>query len=123
MAIIGMDHVQVAMPPGGEAEAEVRKFYRDVLEMEEIPKPAHLSVNGGCWFTSGGAHIHLGVEAGFSPARKAHPALLVDDLAALVERLKAHGCDFVPGKPLTGYVRGDTSDPFGNRLELMQRMD
>lgn len=120
MAIVGLDHVQLAMPKGEEARA--RAFYRGVLEMAELPKPAHLAVNGGCWFESGGAHLHLGVEAGFAPANKAHPALLVDDLAALATRLAAAGHDYVPGKPLEGYVRGDTHDPFGNRIELMQRV-
>lgn len=116
--IVGLDHVQLAMPKGGEERA--RGFYAGVLEMRELPKPAHLAVNGGCWFESGGAQLHLGVEDGFSPAKKAHPSLLVDDLAALAARLEAEGCDYKPGKPLEGYVRGDTHDPFGNRIELMQ---
>ena len=116
--IVGLDHVQLAMPRGGEERA--RGFYAGVLEMRELPKPAHLAVNGGCWFESGGAHLHLGVEDGFSPAKKAHPSLLVNDLAALAARLEAEGFDYKPGNPLTGYVRGDTHDPFGNRIELMQ---
>lgn len=106
------------MPRGEEHRA--RAFYTGVLEMRELPKPEHLAVSGGCWFESGGAHIHLGVEEGFSPAKKAHPSLLVDDLAALAARLDNAGCDYKPGKPLEGYVRGDTHDPFGNRIELMQ---
>ncbi|GAA0273251.1 VOC family protein [Alteraurantiacibacter aestuarii] len=118
--ITGLDHVQLAMPAGGEARA--RAFYVGVLGMAELPKPAHLAVNGGCWFTSGDAHIHLGVEHGFAPARKAHPALLVHDLPAYAERLESAGVSFAPGKPLDGYVRGDISDPFGNRIELMQRL-
>jgi len=116
--ITGLDHVQLAMPRGEEDRA--RAFYVGVLEMRELPKPPHLAVSGGCWFESGGAHVHLGVEADFSPAKKAHPALLVDDLAALVRRLAWAGADYVPGKPLEGYVRGDTHDPFGNRIELLQ---
>lgn len=120
LAIVGLDHVQLAMPGGGEERA--RAFYCGVLEMTELPKPAHLAVNGGCWFESGGAHVHLGVEVEFRPARKAHPSLLVDDLAALAARLEAAGCDYAPGKPLDGYIRGDTHDPFGNRIELMQRV-
>lgn len=118
--IVGLDHVQLAMPRGGEDRA--RSFYTGVLEMAELPKPAHLAVSGGCWFESGGAHLHLGVEEGFAPAKKAHPSLLVDDLAALAARLEDAGCGFKPGKPLDGYVRGDTHDPFGNRIELMQRV-
>ena len=72
MAIVGLDHVQLAMPEGGEARACT--FYCGVLGMAELPKPAHLAVNGGCWFESGGARVHLGVEEQFRPARKAHPA-------------------------------------------------
>jgi catechol 2,3-dioxygenase-like lactoylglutathione lyase family enzyme len=120
MTVIGLAHVQLAMPHGGEDEA--RRFYFGVLGMREIAKPGHLSVQGGCWFESGGAHVHLGVESEFVPARKAHPSLLVDDLVAMSQRLQANGCDFKPGRPLEGYIRGDTQDPFGNRVELMQRV-
>jgi catechol 2,3-dioxygenase-like lactoylglutathione lyase family enzyme len=118
VAITAIEHVQLAMPHGGEDQA--RRFYCGVLGMDEVPKPEHLAVGGGCWFLSGGAEIHLGVEAEFRPSRKAHPALLVDDLNDQVAQLAAHGYDFIPGKPLPGYVRGDTHDPFGNRIELMQ---
>jgi catechol 2,3-dioxygenase-like lactoylglutathione lyase family enzyme len=118
--VLGLDHVQLAMPRGGEARA--RAFYGGVLGMAEVAKPAHLAVSGGCWFASGGAHLHLGVEDDFRPARKAHAALLVGDLAALRARLAEAGVAFAEGKPLDGYVRGDVADPFGNRIELMQRV-
>jgi len=120
MTVIGIDHVQLAMPHGGEEQA--RRFYAGVLDMREIAKPAHLAVNGGCWFEGGTAHVHLGVEEGHVPSRKAHPALLVANLAALTRRLEMAGVPFTPGKPLHGYIRGDTVDPFGNRLELMERI-
>lgn len=120
MTIIGIDHVQLAMPHGGEEQA--RRFYAGVLGMREIDKPAHLAVGGGCWFQGGAAHVHLGVEEGHRPSRKAHPALLVDDLAALARRLEMAGAPFTAGKPLSGYIRGDTTDPFGNRIELMERV-
>ncbi len=120
MSILGIDHVQLAMPQGGEDVA--REFYSGALGLAEIPKPADLAMRGGCWFAGGGAHIHLGVEQDFRPARKAHPALLVDDLDALIARLARHGCDAIPGKPLAGYKRADITDPFGNRIELMQRI-
>ena len=120
MTIIGIDHVQLAMPHGGEDQA--RRFYGGVLGMEEIAKPAHLAVGGGCWFESGAARVHLGVEDGHRPSRKAHPALLVADLVGLARRLEMAGVPFMPGKPLAGYRRGDTTDPFGNRIELMERM-
>lgn len=120
MSIIGIDHVQLAMPHGGEDEA--RRFYVGVLGMQEVAKPPHLAVNGGCWFVGGAAHVHLGVEGGHKPSRKAHPALLVSDLHALIERLEQAGFEFGQGKPLAGYVRGDITDPFGNRIELMERV-
>lgn len=118
--ITGLDHVQLAMPHGGEQAA--RAFYCAVLGMTEIEKPGHLAVSGGCWFESGGAQVHLGVEEGFVPSRKAHPALLVDDLSKVIDRLENHGVPFSQGKPLAGYIRGDITDPFGNRIELMQRV-
>ena len=118
--IVGLDHIQLAMPHGGEQVA--RAFYCAVLGMEEIDKPGHLAVSGGCWFASGAAHIHLGVEEGFVPSRKAHPALLVDDLPVMIQRLENHGVPFSAGKPLDGYIRGDIHDPFGNRIELMQQV-
>lgn len=119
MGVIGLDHVQLAMPRGEEERA--RAFYSGVLRLTEVAKPE--ADRGGCWFVAGAAHIHLGVEDGFAPAKKAHPALLVDDLDGLVRRLEAAGVTFAPGRPLAGYARGDIADPFGNRLELMQRMD
>ncbi len=118
--ITGIDHVQLAMPHGGESHA--RRFWIDLMGLEEVAKPANLAVNGGCWFEGGGVAIHCGVEEGFLPARRAHPALLVSDLAALVERLGKAGIRFKPGRELDGYVRGDIADPFGNRIELMQRV-
>jgi catechol 2,3-dioxygenase-like lactoylglutathione lyase family enzyme len=119
MSIIGIDHVQLAMPPGSEDEA--RAFYAGSLGLAETLKPADLAGRGGCWFVGGTAHIHLGVEQDFTPARRAHPALLVDDLDTLVARLAEHGCEATEGKPLAGYKRVDIADPFGNRIELMQR--
>lgn len=118
--VIGIDHVQLAMPTGGEETA--RGFYHGVLGLAETAKPAELAGRGGCWFTGGSAHIHLGVEQDFKPAHKAHPALLVEDFDVFTARLADHGFDITPGKPLTGYKRGDIFDPFGNRIELMQRL-
>ena len=118
--IVGLDHVQLAIPHGGEDRA--RRFYGGVLGMTEVEKPAHLAVGGGCWFEGGSAHVHLGVEDGHVPSRKAHPALLVEDCAELRHRLEMAGVPFSPGKPLAGYIRGDITDPFGNRIELMERV-
>lgn len=120
MTIKGVHHVQLAMPKGQEEQA--RQFYCGLLGMQEIAKPANLAKRGGCWFQAGSAHIHLGVEENFKPARKAHPALLVDDLEALVTRLQAAGAELRPDEPLEGFARSYVSDPFGNRIELMQRL-
>lgn len=120
VGIVGLDHVQLAMPAGGEDVA--RAFYVGVLGLAEVPKPADLARRGGCWFAGGGVNIHLGVEEPFAPARKAHPALLVDDLPAMRERLAACDVGFTEGSPLDGYTRGDVRDPFGNRIELMQKL-
>ena len=119
MAIIGLDHVQIAIPEGGEDRA--RTFYGGLLGMDEVPKPATLSPKG-CWFASGRVQIHLGVDPAFRPATKAHAALLVDDLAGLRERLTAAGCAVRDDKPIAGYARVFTEDPFGNRIELMERV-
>jgi catechol 2,3-dioxygenase-like lactoylglutathione lyase family enzyme len=85
-----------------------------------VPKPPHLAARGGCWFACGALKVHLGVEPDFRPARKAHPALLVSDLGELVNRLRDAGIDIVDDEPLEGYERVYVSDPFGNRIELME---
>ncbi|MGN3973672.1 VOC family protein [Tsuneonella sp. SYSU-LHT278] len=118
--IVGLDHVQLAMPPGGEGRA--RAFYANVLGMKEVAKPAGMVARGGCWFVGGSAHVHLGIEKDFRPARKAHPALLVDDLAQLRNVLAVHEVAFNAGDTLDGCVRGNIADPFGNRIELVQKL-
>ena len=117
MAIIGIDHVQVAAPRGCEDEA--RAFYGRLLGREEIPKPEPLRARGGVWFRVRGQELHIGVEEPFAPARKAHPGLVADDLddfrAVLVAAgHEVRGDDLLPGRRL--YVH----DPFGNRLEIRQ---
>ena len=119
MAIIGLDHVQLAIPGGGEDQA--RGFYAGLLGMTEVPKPASQSPSG-CWFTGGAVNLHIGIDPAFRPATKAHPALLVDNLAALRERLAAAGCVIRDDTPVAGYARFFTEDPFGNRIELMERV-
>ena len=118
MSIVAIDHVQLAMPAGEESAAVA--FYADLLGIAQVPKPPHLAKRGGCWFEHGSLKVHLGVEADFRPARKAHPALLVDGLAALVVRLREAGVPLVDDEPLEGYDRVYVSDPFGNRIELLQ---
>jgi catechol 2,3-dioxygenase-like lactoylglutathione lyase family enzyme len=117
--ITGVDHVQLAMPRGGEDAA--RAFYGGLLGMSELAKPAVLAVRGGCWFASGNAVLHLGVEEPFRPARKAHPALLVDDLDGLFAALTSagHACVRADGE-IPWVRRFHTHDPFGNRVEFQQ---
>lgn len=116
-----MDHVLLAMPAGREAEA--RAFYEGLLGIPEAEKPVNLAGRGGCWFVSDAVKIHLGVEKDFRPARKAHPAFLVDDVRAMAAKLAAAGCVLTEDEPLAGYDRIYVYDPFGNRIELMQRLD
>lgn len=116
--VIRLEHVQLAMPKGREDDAVA--FYEGVLGIPRVPKPAHLAARGGCWFESGELKVHLGVEADFRPATKAHPALVVSDVQALALEIAAAGYDVVDDEPLDGYDRVYVSDPFGNRLELMQ---
>lgn len=117
--LYAIDHVQLAMPPGAEDQA--RAFYRDVLGLPETPKPASLAARGGVWFAHGAVKVHLGVEQDFRPAKKAHPAFLVDDLAALLERCRAAGYLVSTAEPpLAGYHRAHVADPFGNRIELLE---
>jgi catechol 2,3-dioxygenase-like lactoylglutathione lyase family enzyme len=118
MQIVRLDHVQLAMPAGGEERA--RAFFRDALGIPEVPKPPELAKRGGCWFERGALKIHLGVEADFRPARKAHPALIVEDLHQLSAALEHLGYAVKKDEPLEGYHRVYVDDPFGNRIELME---
>ncbi len=112
--LIAVDHVQLAMPAGGEDAA--RAFYAGVLGLTEQTKPPLLAARGGCWFEDGPVKLHLGVEDDFRPARKAHPALLVRALRAFVE---SHDLDVRWSDEIPGTVRCHVDDPFGNRLELI----
>ena len=105
--------------PGGREE-DARAFYRDVLGMAEQPKPANLVNRGGAWFSAGEAQVHLGVEDDFRPAKKAHPALLFTRLQDLIERCKDAGYAINTDEPLPGFDRAYVTDPFGNRLELLE---
>jgi catechol 2,3-dioxygenase-like lactoylglutathione lyase family enzyme len=117
-AIIGLDHVQLAMPTGQESVA--RAFYVDVLGLTEEEKPANLAKRGGVWFRSGALRLHLGVEPDFRPAKKAHPAILVRGLTDLAARCRAAGFPPVTDEPLEGFDRIYVFDPFGNRIELLE---
>jgi len=118
MRIVRLDHVQLAMPPGAEERA--RAFFSGALGIPEVSKPPELARRGGCWFEHGELKIHLGVEKDFRPARKAHPALQVSDLPALIEKLQELGYPVKEDEPLEGYHRVYVDDPFGNRIELLE---
>jgi catechol 2,3-dioxygenase-like lactoylglutathione lyase family enzyme len=120
MPLLQLDHIQLAMPEGQEAAA--RAFYEALLGLQEVEKPDNLKTRGGCWFEKGAIRVHLGVEKDFRPARKAHPAFLVRDLAALVARLEQAGVTAKRDEPLPGYARVYVDDPFGNRIELMEKV-
>jgi len=119
MQIIALDHIQLAMPAGGEAAA--RAFYGRLLGFAELPKPAALAARGGCWFQAPGIAIHLGIEEAFSPARKAHPAFVVADLAACEQELIDAGVPVTPDHSLPHVRRFYAADPFGNRIEFIQQ--
>lgn len=119
MRLLRLDHVQLAMPEGGEADA--RRFYADALGLREVAKPPHLARRGGVWFEGeSGLRVHLGVERDFRPARKAHPAFVVSGLRGLAAVLRARGFEVGADEPLEGFDRLYANDPFGNRVELME---
>jgi catechol 2,3-dioxygenase-like lactoylglutathione lyase family enzyme len=120
MTILSINHVQLAMPEGQEETA--RTFYVNILGLIEIPKPAALLRRGGAWFQSDQVQVHLGVDHDFHAARKAHPAFLVDDLEATLEKVQTAGHEWDLSQPeLDGYRRCHVYDPFGNRIELMEK--
>ena len=116
--LVGLHHVQLAMPPG-EEEAATR-FYGMILGLAPVPRPPALAPRGGVWFRSGDLEVHLGIEEPFTPARKAHPAFLVDGLETLRARIEAAGYRVTDDVPLEGFHRVHVRDPFGNRLELIE---
>lgn len=118
MKVYGLDHVQLAIPPNSEDLA--REFYGEILGLREKPKPEHLIPNGGIWFEQDDLKLHLGVDRNFCPAKKAHPGLLVEDLDELVSRCEKSGYSVVSGNGFESYRQVYVTDPFGNRLELME---
>lgn len=119
MTILALDHIQLAMPEGREDDA--RRFYAGLLGFAEVAKPENLAVRGGCWFEAGEVRVHLGVDKDFRAARKAHPAFLVHKLSELAKALLEAGCQVTEDQPLEGFDRLYVDDPFGNRIELMQK--
>lgn len=119
-AVSAIDHVQLAMPAASEREAAA--FYEGLLGIPEVAKPEPMAARGGCWFESGELKVHLGVDPDFRPATKAHPALTVSGLRALAASLEAAGVAVRWDDELTGWDRAFIADPFGNRIELMERL-
>lgn len=116
--IAGIDHVQVAIPPGADEAA--RAFYGGVLGLTEIPKPAPLNASGGLWFQTGASQLHIGGQAGFVPAKKAHPAFLIADFDAYCVLLRERGVEVREEAQVYGRRRAGIEDPFGNRVELIE---
>jgi catechol 2,3-dioxygenase-like lactoylglutathione lyase family enzyme len=122
MPIIALDHVQVAVPRREGVEGEARAFYGGLLGLQEIEKPDSLKPKGGVWFSLGSGQLHVGLEDSFAPARKAHPAFLVRDLSSLRSSLEAAGISTSEAEPIPGVNRFYVRDPFGNRIELMEKV-
>jgi len=120
MALLAIEHVQLALPLGREDDARI--FYTGVLGLPEVPKPEDLARRGGCWFETDGVKLHLGVEDDFRPARKAHVALVVTNLDALLAGARAAGCETVDPAPFQTWRQAYVYDPFGNRLELLEAL-
>jgi catechol 2,3-dioxygenase-like lactoylglutathione lyase family enzyme len=114
---LGLHHLQLAIPPGTEDKA--RSFYVDVLGMTEVQKPPVLATRGGLWIRADKLEIHLGVEANYRPARKAHPGILVTDLDALATRLTDKGVKVTWDNNFPGHRRFYVADCYGNRLEFL----
>jgi catechol 2,3-dioxygenase-like lactoylglutathione lyase family enzyme len=115
--VTALHHVQVSCPAAGETA--VRRFYGDLLGLVEVQKPPGLAARGGVWFRGDAYELHVGVETPFVPARKAHPALYVDDVDTLAASLVAAGCDVEWDGNFPGYRRFYTADPHGNRVEIL----
>lgn len=118
MTLLAIDHVQIAIPKGGEAQA--RAFYGMLLGLIEVPKPVDMAARGGCWFEQGDIKVHLGIEEPFRANVKAHVAFRVDDVARIAERAAAAGFTTKADDPLEGHDRVFVFDPFGNRLEFVR---
>jgi catechol 2,3-dioxygenase-like lactoylglutathione lyase family enzyme len=118
--IVALDHVQFTMPAGAEERAD--RFYVDVLGFEAEEKPPVLAARGGRWYRTGTVRFHLGVDTGFRPATRAHPAFAVRDLDALVARLAAERVTAQWDDTIAGTRRCYVDDPFGNRLELVESL-
>jgi catechol 2,3-dioxygenase-like lactoylglutathione lyase family enzyme len=119
VAILSIEHIQIAIPVGAEDRA--RAFYVDILGFVEVEKPAAMAKRNSIWFTAGSVSLHLGLEPHFHPAKRAHPALIVDTMDQILAACEHAGIVMKPDVSFNGYRRVHVFDPFGNRLELMER--
>jgi catechol 2,3-dioxygenase-like lactoylglutathione lyase family enzyme len=119
MSVLSLDHVQIAIPVGAQAQA--REFYVGILGFTEIAKPAEMAGRSSIWFIAGPVNLHLGIEPDFQPAKRAHPAFVVDGIDEILVACKRAGLATKPDSSFSGFRRVHVFDPFGNRLELMQR--
>ncbi len=115
--VLAIDHIQLAAPAGCEEAA--RRFFGELLGLEEIPKPEPIRARGGVWFRVGAHELHIGVDPDFAPARKAHPGFRADDYDDVQERLRAAGVEFTDDHAIAGVRRCFVADPWGNRIELI----
>lgn len=113
-----IDHIQLAAPKGSEETA--RKFFKNILGFDEVEKPEELKKHGGVWFEFGNYQIHIGIEEPFYPAKKAHPAFEIENIEELKKHLVTNGVDVIEDDKLPGAKRFYISDPFGNRMELLE---
>lgn len=118
MLVADIDRVQIAAPR--DCEAEARRFFGGLLELEELPKPESLRSRGGCWFQVGSRQLHVGVEEPFRPATKAHPAFSVNDVEASSRKLEQAGFHCTWDDAVRGLRRFYVNDPWGNRLEFTE---
>ncbi|KIL41516.1 glyoxalase [Gordoniibacillus kamchatkensis] len=118
---IGIDHVQLAAPAGSEAEA--RRFYGELLGLTEVDKPSALRARGGVWFQAGQHQLHIGIQDDHEGAPKAHPAFHVENVLLLKLHLKDHGVQVIDDNSLPDATRFYAVDPFGNRLEFLERRE
>jgi catechol 2,3-dioxygenase-like lactoylglutathione lyase family enzyme len=119
MPILSLDHVQIAVPVASEGRA--RAFYSGILGFAEVPKPTEMAERKSIWFVAGGVNLHLGIEPNFTPAHRAHPAFVVEGLDAILASCARAGIPTKPDTSFNGFRRVHVFDPFGNRLELMER--
>jgi predicted enzyme related to lactoylglutathione lyase len=120
VSILSLDHIQIAIPVGSEARA--RAFYSGILGFTGIAKPAEMAERESIWFVAGAVNLHLGLEPDFIPARRAHPAFVVDGLDAILSACDRAGITTKPATSFNGFRRVHVTDPFGNRLELMEKL-